>query len=330
MRKDVRGMERRRRPQGWGPLLFALLLLLALAPIVAHAQGTDSVTVGWTAPGDDGHTGTATAYEMRMSTSAITSGNWAGATVVPGTPTPRPNGTRQSTVVHGLTRGTTYWFAVKTVDDVGNWSNISNIVRWDWVTDTSPPSAPTGVTATAQGDGSVRVAWSPNSEADLAGYDVYRALNAGGPFTMINGSLVTGTQYVDDAIPGGTGTVWYQITARDDSGNQSARSSTYSVDVSLQATAWVLETGYPNPSTAGSTVRIPVVVPGSGGDAVMEIVNNSGQRVRRLDLGTLSPGATEVPWNGRNDGGHEVAPGVYTAWLIAGSSRVSVRLVRVP
>jgi hypothetical protein len=323
-------MQRRRRPQGWGPLLFALLLLLALAPIVAHAQGVDSVTVSWTAPGDDGQIGTATAYELRMSTSAINSSNWANAGIVPGSPTPRASGTRQSAVVRGLTRGTTYWFAIKTVDEAGNWSNVSNIVQWDWVVDTAPPSAPTGVAATQESDGTVRVNWSPNSEADLAGYDVYRAFNAGGPFTNINGSTVTATEYLDDTVPAGTETVWYQITASDNSGNRSARSSTASVSLVVQVAAWALETGYPNPSTAGTTVRIPVVVPGSGGGAVMEIINDSGQRVRRLDLGTLSPGATEVPWDGRNDGNREVAPGVYTAWLIAGSTRVSVRLVRVP
>jgi hypothetical protein len=329
MRRDVRGMQRRRRPQGWGPLLFALLLLLALAPIVAHAQGVDSVTVSWTAPGDDGQIGTATAYELRMSASPITSSNWVNAGIVAGTPTPRAPGTRQSAVVRGLTRGTTYWFAIKTVDEVGNWSNMSNVLQWDWVVDTAPPSAPTGVTA-AQQSGAVRVNWSPNSEADLAGYDVYRALSAGGPFTAINGSTVTATEYLDDTVPSGAETVWYQVTARDNSGNESARSSATSLSLVTQVTAWVLETGYPNPSAAGTTVRIPVVAPSSGGDAVMEIVNDSGQRVRRLGLGTLSPGATEVPWDGRNDGGREVAPGVYTAWLIAGPTRVSARLVRLP
>lgn len=330
MRRDVRG-TRRRRPQGWGPLFVGLLLLLVLAPIVAHAQGADTVNVSWTAPGDDGQIGTAMDYELRWSTSPIDNANWADAkNIVATTPTPRVSGTRQRAVVRGLTRGTTYWFAIKTVDDAGNWSNISNIVQWEWVYDTAPPSAPTGVTAAKQGDGSVRVSWSPNSEADLAGYDVYRALSAGGPFSALNGSLVTPTEYADDTLPAGTETVWYQIGARDDSGNESARSSTYRLSLVLQASAWAMETGYPNPSPAGMTVRIPLVVPGSGGDAMMEIVNDSGQRVRRLDLGTLSPGATEVPWDGRNDAGREVAPGVYTAWLTAGSTRVSARLVRVP
>ena len=91
-----------------------------------------------------------------------------------------------------------------------------------------------------------------------------------------------------------------------------------------------METGYPNPSNAGTTVYLRLMVPAPGGDAVLEIVNNAGQRVRRIDLGTRSPGATVEEWVGKNDAGREVAPGVYTVWLIAGSTRVSVRLVRVP
>ena len=77
-------------------------------------------------------------------------------------------------------------------------------------------------------------------------------------------------------------------------------------------------------------MRIPVVVPSAGGEGALEIVNGTGQRVRWIDLGSVSPGSTEVSWDGHNDGGREVAPGVYTVWLVAGGTRVSTRLVRVP
>ena len=42
-------------------------------------------------------------------------------------------------VVRGLTRGTTYYFAVKSYDDVDNVSPLSNVVQWDWVHDTARP-----------------------------------------------------------------------------------------------------------------------------------------------------------------------------------------------
>src|SRR5262245_22701653 len=183
MRKDVRTTGRRQRPQGWGSLLLAGVLLLVLAPLVAHAQGVDTVTVTWTAPGDDGAVGTASSYELRMSTAQITAANWDQATIVTNDPLPAPRaaGTRQKSVIRGLTQGTTYWFAIKTTDDVGNQSAISNVVRWDWVYDSAPPAAPSGISVSRQSDTSASVTWAANTEPDLNGYNVYRSFASGGP-----------------------------------------------------------------------------------------------------------------------------------------------------
>ncbi len=88
---------------------------------------TTSVQLNWTAPGDDGSTGTATSYDIRYSTSAITAGNFSSATQVSGAPAPAAAGTNQNVTVSGLTADTTYYFAMKTADAVPNWSTISNV-----------------------------------------------------------------------------------------------------------------------------------------------------------------------------------------------------------
>jgi hypothetical protein len=181
-----------------------------------------------------------------------------------------------------------------------------------------------------KGGGKASLSWTPNSEADLAGYSVYRALSDGGAFTRLNAGLLTAPEYEDATVPSGTETVWYQVTATDDSGNESARSSTFRLSLVAEVTAWAMEPGYPNPSGAGAIVSIPLVVPTAGGNARIEIVNSAGQRVRLLDLGTLAAGTPVMQWDGRNDSGREVAAGVYTAWLIAGSTRIAIRLLRVP
>jgi len=124
-------------------------LLVFLAPMMARAQGAspDSVTLQWSAPGDDGLLGLATLYHMKFSTSPINSGNWALANEVPGMPAPIAAGSKQTVLVRGLSRDTTYYFAIRAEDDAGNLALISNVVTWDWVYDTAPPAAPTGVTA---------------------------------------------------------------------------------------------------------------------------------------------------------------------------------------
>jgi hypothetical protein len=87
----------------------------------------NSITLNWTAPGDDGTTGKATSYDVRYSTASITSSNWTSATLASGEPTPSTSGTAQSFAATGLTANTTYYFAIKATDDAGNISTLSNV-----------------------------------------------------------------------------------------------------------------------------------------------------------------------------------------------------------
>ncbi len=106
---------------------------------VTSVTGT-SIAVRWTAPGDDGSIGTATRYEIRYSTSVITSSNWASATLGTGAPTPTTAGTAQTYTLAGLAGSRTYYVAIKTFDEVGNTSALSNVVNGT-TTDVIPPAA---------------------------------------------------------------------------------------------------------------------------------------------------------------------------------------------
>jgi flagellar hook assembly protein FlgD len=50
--------------------------------------------------------------------------------------------------------------------------------------------------------------------------------------------------------------------------------------------------------------------------------------VRTLVGGTLEAGEHSARWDGRDDGGHEVAAGLYFAKLEAGGNARTVRIVR--
>ena len=86
-----------------------------------------AMTLEWTAPGDDGNTGTARSYQLRYSTSPISSNNFNNATPAPNLPPPAPAGTKQSFAIGGLNSRTTYYFALKTTDEFGNVSELSNV-----------------------------------------------------------------------------------------------------------------------------------------------------------------------------------------------------------
>lgn len=324
----------RPEPQGRSPLrrcasAVAIVVLAMLAPRAIHAQQLDSLVVSWTAAGDDGNVGAAASYDLRISLSPIDESNFDAATPVAEMPAPATNGTRQRITVRGLTRGTTYFFAIKSVDDAGNRSDISNVLRWDWILDTAPPSAPGGL-AVARLEGQVRVTWNAGSEPDLAGYRVYRAVAASGPFTRLNETPLAAAEYVDAGIPEGASQVWYQISAVDGAGNESARSASVSLSLGSDAvTVATIEAAYPNPAHGDAPTTIPIVMPETPTAAVVDVVTSGGVRVHRIEVPPAS-GRQEVVWDGRNDAGRLVAPGAYRAWLIAGDTRTSIRLLRVP
>jgi len=85
------------------------------------------VTLAWTAPGDDGDTGTASAYDIRYADFPVTDSNWEICTKASTEPEPAAPGTEQSAVIN-TGGGTDFYFALKTSDEVSNWSNLSNVV----------------------------------------------------------------------------------------------------------------------------------------------------------------------------------------------------------
>ena len=83
--------------------------------------------------------------------------------------------------------------------------------------DRFPPKAPQNVRAIAV-PGAVELSWSPGTEADLAGYTVYRS--AGGAFQKLHSELLTLPLFRDATITPAA-RYRYQVTATDNSGNES-------------------------------------------------------------------------------------------------------------
>ena len=97
--------------------------------------GETSVTLAWTAPGDNLLSGTAYEFDLRYSTDSTVLAGWTAATEATGEPAPSVAGTLETTTVSGLTTNTKYYFAVKTRDNSDNWSEISNIASASPFTD---------------------------------------------------------------------------------------------------------------------------------------------------------------------------------------------------
>lgn len=107
--------------------------------LVVTDVDVDNATLNWTAPGDDGDVGTASAYDLRYSTQLISDLNWDAAIQATGEPGPQPAGQPESFIVSALSQGTTYYFAIRTADEVPNWSGLSNVASGT-TKETMPPS----------------------------------------------------------------------------------------------------------------------------------------------------------------------------------------------
>jgi hypothetical protein len=224
--------------------LVLLLVLLGVAVMgqtaTAQVVTWNSVQLSWTTPGDDSLTGTAAQFDLRYSTSAITASNFASATRWNGTPVPGPSGTRQSTTVTGLVPNTTYWFAIKTGDEVPNWSGISNIISRATLAapDTVRPAQVANLTVTGTTETTASLNWAAVGDDSLTGtatsYDVRYST---APITGAN--WASATQATGEPVPAAPGTsqnftvsaltrqttYYFAVRVADDAGNLSALSN---------------------------------------------------------------------------------------------------------
>jgi fibronectin type 3 domain-containing protein len=81
------------------------------------------------------------------------------------------------------------------------------------------------LTVTAQ----VMLAWSASQSQNIVGYNVYRSMTAGGPYTKVNSSLDPNINYTDQSV--GNGTYYYVTTAVDNRGMESGYSNQASATV---------------------------------------------------------------------------------------------------
>ena len=133
--------------------------------------------------------------------------------------------------------GKTYEYVVRTVAQFGANFVESADSAPVFITprDVFPPGAPTGLEATvvpaAPGASAyVELSWSISSEADLAGYAVYRGEGENSPGERISTETLLSPAFRDMSVASGR-RYFYRVSALDRSGNESPKSSAMAVDV---------------------------------------------------------------------------------------------------
>ena len=298
------------------------------APIELTAKpGNSQVTLSWTAPASDGGS-QVSGYNVFEGTTADLSGS-APVTNVTGTTVTLP----------ALINGTTYYFWVTAVNEIGEGppsNEVSAVPR-------TLPGAPTGLTATP-GNSQVTLSWTaPASDggSQVSGYNVFEGttpdLSRSAPVTNVTGSTVTlpaltnGTTYyfqvaavntagqgprsdevsaVPVTVPGaptgltaiaGNGQVTLSWTAPASDGGEQL--SGYNV---FEGTTPDLSRSAPVTNVTGTTVTLPALTNGTTYYFQVAAVNTAGQGPRSDEVSAVPvtvPGAptglTAIAGNGQ-------------------------------
>ncbi len=117
---------------------------------------------------------TAVSYDVRYSTAVIDDGNFADATPVAQTLTPKAPGETETLVVDELVPATTYYFAVKSKDNADLVSDLSNVVTAETlIPDTTPPAAIADLQATDVHTRRLTVTWTAPADPDNGAASTY-------------------------------------------------------------------------------------------------------------------------------------------------------------
>jgi predicted outer membrane repeat protein len=198
----------------------------------------------WTAPGDDGDEGRAAAYDIRHSLAASTVANWwdSAAVPLPDVPTPGVAGAVESLLVSRGSPDSTHFVALKTVDEAGNQSPISNVASYPPppLADTIPPGCVQDLYARPTSSQSLLLIWSApgddGGEGNAAEYDIRCSTTADSlrdVWDLVAARLGQGltprpagdheSLRVELLLPGTT--YYFALRARDDESNWSAQSN---------------------------------------------------------------------------------------------------------
>ncbi|MCS7033590.1 MAG: fibronectin type III domain-containing protein, partial [Phycisphaerae bacterium] len=133
-----------------------------------------------------------------------------------------------------------------TGSSVTNYDYQDNVYIISNIRPVSPPTAPTGLTASSSGAG-ISLSWSASTEGNTLGYNVYRSSSSGGAYTLLNATPITQNSFVDAFAPVGQ-VSFYRVTAVNVHGTESAPAT-----VSATRTADTVPPATPRNLTASGT-----------------------------------------------------------------------------
>jgi hypothetical protein len=192
--------------------------------------------------------------------------------------------------------------------------------------DNIPPAAPAPLTGQYSA-GVTRLHWNRNTEADLAGYRLYRGTSTSFKPGLANlVSALPDTGFTDAAAA----PYIYKLTAVDAHGNESPVATltpTGTLGVGDGAGPG-LAFAAPSPNPARGSTTLEFTLPQSG-HVRLSVFDAAGRRVQTLRDGEMAAGAHREAFALRDDAGRELAAGLYLVRLETAGRVLTRRLAAV-
>ena len=182
--------------------------------------------------------------------------------------------------------------------------------------------------AAALDQNSVLLTWQTASETNNLGFEIEKKYIDQSDFFSIGFVAGYGTtaaardySFRDENIQ--PGIIHYRLKQIDTDGT-----CHHSESISLEVSApehYVLHTNFPNPFNPSTTVKYKVP---QYSHVQIHVYNTMGQKVKTLVDEALVAGHYTTQWNGRDDIGHTIAPGIFICRMTCdGKSRGSIKMV---
>ena len=162
--------------------------------------------------------------------------------------------------------GGNYSYRVRAMDAAGHLSPYSNLAS-GVIADTTPPTAPTNLTATASSATQISLSWTASTDnVGVTGYLVERCQGSGCT-TFAQIATPTSTTYNDTGLTANT-SYSYRVRATDAAGNLSTYSNVASATTQSTGSATItyIQSNYATPQTPQTTVNVTFTAAQAAGD----------------------------------------------------------------
>jgi hypothetical protein len=282
-------------------------------------QGQAMIDLSWTAPGDDGIAGTTMYYIIKYNDVPVTDLNWEESYDIPYKPVPLPYGAKESITVKLPSQNALYYFAIKSVDEAGNISEISNITASVSAVQNYTFSLSSPAFNSTVHDLSPTLEWESYIDEEVLGYALMIADNDLFDNAVIINNINTNSYKMKYLLDQGKSYFW-KVRANTKSGKTVDCNQSYLRFLTGNVTG--IEKNpipyirnaycYPNPFNPNYqyvTIRFSL----SGSESfTARIFNLSGMQIKSFTQEETNSGVEyAIYWNGTDSANHKVQNGIY-------------------